>query len=270
MQQGRSFLGFRTRRAKVLILTEEGLTTFRNVLARVGLSDSEDLIVVSKRDLAKELQWPEVASHAVSDALLLGAEVPVVDTLTKWVGLQKDTENDSGTADYAMGPLEHAAQSGLAVIVVRHATKPERDVRLAGRGLSAFTGAVDISVNLTRSGDAATTRRVLSAVGRFDETPEQVMIELREGSYVALGTGSDAVSKDAAKLITVLLPRDEEAAITEAEVLARVKDANVTKGAGASALRDLLKMVILIAWGKVKGGTHSDTSGLKMFSHKAL
>ena len=50
----------------------------------------------------------------------------------------------------------------------------------SGRGSSAFGGAVDLVLNLRRpDGNTRGTLRVLKALSRFDETPPELVVELR-------------------------------------------------------------------------------------------
>ena len=134
-----------------------------------------------------------------------------------------------------------AAAEGLAVLLLRHDSKAGGDLGVAGRGSSAFTGAVDISLLLKRigSGDSP-TRRELQAVGRFDDTPAMLIIDLREGVYVPLGSTADAVKLDARNLILDTLHGDEENATTETELIESLEKEGVSKGTVGKALRELV------------------------------
>jgi hypothetical protein len=107
----------------------------------------------------------EAARWAVDN----GFAVLVVDTFTRWAGLEN--ENDNGEVTRKMKPLEQAAGLGLAVIILHQHGKGERrgfgrDVR----GASAFGDAVDILVEMNRSRELAnpTDQRSISSIGRFD------------------------------------------------------------------------------------------------------
>jgi hypothetical protein len=87
-----------------------------------------------------------------------------------------------------MAPLQEAAAGdGLAVVVLRHDRKSGGDVGDSGRGSSAFSGAVDVVLQLSRpEGQSRPGVRALKSLSRFDETPETLVIELTEAGYVAL------------------------------------------------------------------------------------
>lgn len=198
------------------------------------------MIILSKHEV-RDFSWPELVGHVVLEAKFRGATWLVIDTQAEWAGLAKDSENDSGSALWAMHPLQEAAAEGLAVLLLRHDSKAGGDVGVAGRGSSAFTGAVDISLLLKRSGSGdSSTRRELQAVGRFDDTPAMLVIDLRDGVYVPLGSTADALKLDAGNLILDTLPNLEGDATTETELIESVGESGVSKGTIGTALRELV------------------------------
>jgi DNA-binding transcriptional ArsR family regulator len=77
------------------------------------------------------------------------------------------------------------------VLVNRHRRKGgAADIADEGRGSSAFSGAVDVILTLRRKpGMSRPTIRELVAASRFDDTPEELIVELDpEAGYSALGT----------------------------------------------------------------------------------
>ena len=83
---GRPVLGESTTKSKAVWLTEQSPTSFRKVLERAGLTDTEDLLVLHWHDTIG-LEWPEVAKAAADKAVEFGAEVLVVDTLGQFAGI---------------------------------------------------------------------------------------------------------------------------------------------------------------------------------------
>ena len=126
---------------------------------------------------------------------------------------------------------------------------------VAGRGSSAFTGAVDISLLLRRSsqGDLA-TRRELLAVGRFDDTPSLLVLELRDGLYVPLGSAADAVKLDARDRTLEALPDSEGDAIDEAALKKLLDGSERSTGTIGSALRELVDEGVVKRIGEGKKG----------------
>ncbi len=198
---GDDFLGQPTTSTRVVWLTEQSPTSFRQVLRRAGLEQRQDLLLLSWHD-TRSHTWPQVVEAAVRKAREFGAGLLVVDTLSQFAGLQGDSENAAGDALRAMQPLQAAAAQGLAVLVCRHERKSGGDVGDSGRGSSATAGAVDIVLALRRpAGATRPTIRSLHGLSRLDGTPDEVMIELVDGRYVSLGTAHDVTAQEARQAI---------------------------------------------------------------------
>lgn len=229
---GERFMGLATARTGVVYLTEQSATTFAEALVRAGLQDREDLAVLLWRD-AVGAGWGRVVRGAVGEALRRGAGLLVVDTLPQFAGLRGDAENSASAALEAMRPLqETAAAHGLAVIVVRHERKSGGQVGDAGRGSSAFAGAVDVIVSVRRpEGNARPTVRELHALSRFDATPDELVVELTDEGYASLGTRAAVAEDEARAAILEALPEAE----SEAMGLNRLLEATGAKRTVAQA-----------------------------------
>ena len=234
---GDKFLDFRTRRTKVVYLTEQPDSTFRVALQRAGLLDRDDLFVLTW-STTRGKPWAEVALAAVEKCKEVGARLLVVDTLGQFAGLDGDQENSSGKALEAMRPLQVAAADGLGVMMARHDRKSGGEVGESGRGSSAFAGCVDIILALRRGeGNTRDTVRALHGLSRFDETPTTLMIELTESGYVALGSESAVAAKEARIAILDAAPGVVEKAIKEDGLIAA---AGVRRSTGREAMATLL------------------------------
>jgi hypothetical protein len=74
-----------------------------------------------------------------------------------------------------------------------------------------------------REGNSKKSQRVLHAVSRFAETPSELLIELKETGYVALGDPHEAVLRDAKDSIIENAPVSEPKAITLKELMESAK-----------------------------------------------
>src|SRR6202162_4741148 len=218
---GRDFLGYPTTKSPVVYLTEQSNTSFREALRRADLLDREDFMILSLHETMR-MDFRTVMGAAVRKALEIGAKVIVVDTLARWARLRGDMENSAGEGAEAVRPLkEAAANHGLAIIFARHERKAGGPVGDAARGSSAIGGEVDIILSLRRpAGHDRTVRQILS-LSRFDETPENLLIELRPEGYVALGNPVVAERDEAVEDLLRILPLTEEGAITINEIKLR-------------------------------------------------
>ncbi len=233
---GRTYLGEPTTYSPIVFLTEQPSASLRAVLERSGLASRADLRILLWRD-AHDVTWPEIVVMAVAECERVGARLLIVDTLPAFAGIRGDAENDAGAALAAIEPLQVAAADGLAVVVVRHARKAGGEVGESGRGSSAFTGAVDVVLQLARQATAARpTIRVLTALSRFDETPPEAVIELTDAGYVLLGDVAAVAFDEARRGILDVVP-ELPGGLTEAEIIEQVGGRKSSTG---EALRSLV------------------------------
>ena len=191
---GRPFLERETRPGPVVFLTEQPPASLREALARAGLTERDDVAVLLWHD-TRETKWPAVVDAAIGECRRLAARTLVIDTLPQFAGLRGDTENDAGAAFEAMAPLQAAAaDDGLAVLVTRHDRKGGGDVGESGRGSTAFTGSVDIVLQLRKPDQAPRPNiRALTSLSRFDETPAELLLELVDEGYIVLRDDSSSL-----------------------------------------------------------------------------
>ena len=248
---GASFLGRSTLKTPVVYLTEQPGVSFRQAMERADLLEREDLAVLPFYD-TRGMGWPEVAAAAVKECRRIGASLLVVDTLSQFAGLTGDKENNSGDALEAIRPLQEAAAEGIGVVVIRHERKSGGEVGDSGRGSSAFAGAVDIVVSLRRpEGNSSRNRRLLRSLSRFHETPADLLIELTDDGYVALGEPGETAVKDARDAILAAAPRTEMEALALKEL---VSGAKVSRQTAQRALDELVREGMLSRVGKGKRG----------------
>lgn len=190
---GRPFMGEETLRGPVVYLTEQPDTSFREALRRADLLERDDFRVLS-RLAALGFSWPEIVHLAGAECEETEAKLLVVDTLSPFAGLEGDAENNAGSAQLAVAPLQGiVSELNIAGIIARHSRKGGGEVGESGRGSSAFGGAVDILVSLRRrDGNAPKTQRAIHTLSRFDETPDSLIVDLTDSGYVALGSEEEA------------------------------------------------------------------------------
>jgi 5S rRNA maturation endonuclease (ribonuclease M5) len=181
---GRPFVGRSTRGRGVLLLTEEGATTFAEKARAFGIANHPRFHVLLRRQV--QASWPEVVGQARAYCREHDLDVMIVDTFDKWAGLRGDDENKSGPVLQALDPLMQASGDGLAVIVVSHQRKAAGDHGEAVRGSNAITGTVDVIVEIERVADVAHAR-ALVGTSRHTATPEELAVELTDDGYVDRG-----------------------------------------------------------------------------------
>lgn len=214
---GGTFLGQPCTPCPVVYQTEQSDGSLKEALRRAGLLDRHELYVMSWHH-ARSLAWPAAVAEATKYALEVGAGLLVVDTLGRWAGIVGDSENDAGAAMTAMEPLKLAASlHNLAVVTVRHGRKSGGEIGDDGRGSSAYGGEADIMLSLRRPEGNHAHRpnvRELQGIGRFDETPERVLIDLQGTTYELLGEETAIVHSEIRDAILSVLTTSEDNAMT--------------------------------------------------------
>jgi hypothetical protein len=99
------------------------------------------------------------------------------------------------------------------------------------------SGAADILLALRRANvEGHANRRTLEGVGRFDETPEQLVIEWQEGTYINLGD-SMTVERSAARGTLLDFLPSEPPGTSEANL---IEQTGIPRSTVRRALEDLM------------------------------
>lgn len=185
LSKGEPFLGRATRRSRILLLTEERRRTLAPKVQKHGLSDEVHRL---RHDQVAPTgaNWAEVVQASVAYCRENELDVLVVDTWPRWARIAE--ENAAGEVLATMTPIHEAAATGLAVVLAAHQRKARGSYGEGVRGSNALTGEVDVVVEIERATVIKDkTARVLLAVSRFDETPENLVIALEDEGYVVRG-----------------------------------------------------------------------------------
>jgi len=248
---GAPFIGEKTLQTPVVFLTEQNEVSFRAAMERAGLLGRPDFIVLFWHDTLG-ITWRDIVCGAVRECQRRGARVLVVDTIAQFARLAGDSENNAGDALEAMRPLQAAAAAGIAVLVLRHERKSGGEVGDSGRGSSAFAGAVDVVLSLRRpDGKVRPSVRVIHAVSRFSETPDELVIELTPDGYVAHGTAPDVAHQEALEIVLGAIPQSEGAAITIEQI---IDETSATRTTVQRAISELLAGMRIARTGKGRSG----------------
>ncbi len=226
---GLDFLGQPTSKTSVVYLTEQSASSFDRAIEIAGLRGRHDFTYLPFTETCG-MEWPDVA-HRVSQVCMdMDAYLLVVDTLSQFAGIAGDSENDAGAALAAMLPIQKIAAGGVGIVTVRHARKSGGDVEDAGRGSSAFDGAADLILSLRKpEGNQPENRRLLCSSGRYSgETHNDLLIELTDAGYVAIGNQQETVINDAKEAILATAPRSEAEAVSTADLAESAKISKVT------------------------------------------
>ena len=234
--QGRPFLGYATTQTPVLLLAvEEHPRDVRQRLERFGLRKDDAVHVHRGRLTPSDRVDIEryIREHGIGLVLL--------DTLSRY--WQIKDENDNAQVMERISPfIDLAHETGATIVLVHHESKAGGAGGRGIRGGSALLAAVDQALMLEkRKGHAQARRRILRAIGRYDETPDELVIELADGEYRRVGTLVEASRGADTETVLAALSdapcRPETIATTTGLSLRRVRAALAALGGDPAKVR---------------------------------
>lgn len=185
--KGKPFLGFTTTPTGVLILAlEEHVQDVRCRLEELGV-DAEDSIYVHCGPLN-----PGDATIQALGGYIKEYDIGliVVDTLSHYWRI--DDENNNAEVVKRCSPLLALAhQADCCVLLIHHDNKTGGTGGRSIRGGGALLALVDQALMLESHPKGGDRQRVLRTLGRFSESPKDLVIELQDGAYVNLGSLDD-------------------------------------------------------------------------------
>jgi len=193
------------RPGKVLVVTEEIEGHWKRRCGDLGIGDHVHIASRPFMGRPSQSDWEELIDLMAEDVEHVGYDLVVIDT---WQAANPcRDENSSADTVAALAPLARLSGSGAAILLVHHPRKGDAGQGQASRGSGALTGWVDTIVELRRynPGDNSDRRRVLQAYGRFDETPDEVVIELTDDGYIRVGSSGEAKQSDRFEVIAEVL-----------------------------------------------------------------
>lgn len=265
MLQGAPFLGLETAlgsEEKVAVLSEEPEGLVADRLRSLGLETERLLLAFKHRCHGRPLL------DLVGEAIEAAAALVVVDTMAAWTGIED--ENSAPEMEAALRPIISLCQEkGASLLLLHHLRKSDGPEGTAHRGSGHLVAMTDVALELRRpEGNAPAGRRVLKALSRYQETPEELVIELDDGAYSAVGSRKDMGQRQAREALLAVLPGPSEAPIRfeddqegdqegEESIMRRLADA------GLKVKRTTLQRALaeLVASGRVErlgGGTRGD------------
>lgn len=207
LQAGTAFLGHEAVECRTLVISEESTAIWRGRRDALGLDDHLAVMCRPMRSKPTLEQWEHFVDHVLAEAE--GRfDLVAFDTLSAFVPWQN--ENSSAEIMASITPLNRLTEAGLGVLAFHHHGKGHQSNGREARGSTALAGAVDVLMNMKfhNAADSNDRRRILSGLGRFEETPSDMVIALAEdsSSYTSEGDRKETVAADGRQAILAALP----------------------------------------------------------------
>jgi hypothetical protein len=198
LQTGTPFLGHGTQACRTLVVSEEPSVKWEERRDRLQLGDALELMCRPMRAKPTLLEW--IGFLTFLQSRVKGKyDLVVFDTIASFAPWRD--ENDSAEVEATIRPLSLLMEdAGAAVMLVHHIGKSDGREGRAARGSTALSASADILLELRPHtlSDISNRRRVLTGIGRYDETPGRVVAELApDGSnyVVVAGRGEEAAGE---------------------------------------------------------------------------
>jgi hypothetical protein len=207
-QTGGTFCGLDIAPARVLFVTEESEAHWADRRDKLGLEDHIRFLIRPFKAKPAADQWHRFLDYLGALCQQAPTDLIVFDCLANLWPVRD--ENDASQVQAALMPL-HQVSEQAGLFLVHHNRKGDGEEATACRGSGALTAFVDTILELRRFNvkDRADRKRILTGYGRYDETPEELVIELtEEGTYVGHGTRHQVNVKDLTNTIALLLPNE--------------------------------------------------------------
>jgi hypothetical protein len=209
MREGVALCGLEVTPATVLYITEEPEWRWAKRRDALGIGDNVHFICRPFARKPTAAQWLLFIDHVRRHAAEIGANLIVFDTLSALWPVY--IENDAGEVQAALMPLWPLTEQS-AVLLVHHLKKGDGSEATGSRGSGALPGFVDTIVELRRHepNDHQCRKRVITAYGRDDDTPPEVIIELDAATneYRGLGDRKAMKREEITRVLLGVLPAE--------------------------------------------------------------
>jgi hypothetical protein len=207
LERDQQFCGREVRASRALYVTEEHESLWAQRRDQVGLKDHLEFLIrpfVVKPDMK---QWLAFLCYLQKVCAERAYDLIVFDTISNLWPVRD--ENDNAKVQECLMPLR-AVTKDACLKLVHHFRKGDGTEATSSRGAGALPGFCDTIMELRRydASNRKDRRRVLTAYGRYPETEEvaEVVVELGEDGYEAMGDRADVSFRALADQIEELLP----------------------------------------------------------------
>ena len=190
-----SFCGHEIVPSRVLYVTEEDQETWAERRDALGIGDHVGMINRPFMGRSNPAQWSAFVGALVRAVQDYGFDLVVFDTISKLWPVRE--ENDANQVEDALMPLWQITNTGAALLLVHHTRKSDGKEFTAARGSGGLSAFAETLVEMRRySEKRRDTRRLLTAAGRYTETPDRWVVDLTAAGYVGLGDPDDVPGGD--------------------------------------------------------------------------
>lgn len=258
-------VGGAIKQGRALLIAEESSGLWAKRRDQIGLTDSCEFLCLPFKGRPTFVEWRAFIKYVAGLVEDKKYDLVVFDTIS--ILLPVVSENDAAEVNSALMPLHAITEAGAGLLLVHHPRKGDGTEGQASRGSGALPGWVDIILEFRRY-DAQNNedcRRTLKAFSRFDETPNEAVIELRDGQYRLVGSKSDARQGDRLEVLREIIGNNS-AGMTAEEVHEAWPESGTVPKPGIRTIRGDFAKGVTAGWFK-SSGTGKRDDPLRYFNH---
>lgn len=176
---------------RVLYVSEEHEELWAERRDNLNIGDHVGMISRPFKGRPSPAEWSAFLGSLIAAVEKHRFEVVIIDTLSKLWPVRE--ENDAGQVEEALMPLWQLTNTGVAMMLVHHSRKSDGGQFTGSRGSGGLPAFCETLMELRREdeNDSKNNNRILTAAGRYRETPAKWKIELTGDGYVSHGNPDD-------------------------------------------------------------------------------
>lgn len=172
--------------SKVLYVTEEHEELWAERRDDLGIGDHIGIVCRPFRGRPSPAEWVEFIAKLVAAVTDHQFDLVVLDSISKLWPVRE--ENDAGQVEEALMPLWAITNLGAALFLVHHTRKAGGGEFTGSRGSGGLPAFCETLIEFRRAEDnTKDPKRLMSAKGRYKETPDKLLVELTPAGYVSRG-----------------------------------------------------------------------------------
>jgi hypothetical protein len=185
---GRSeqFLGLPITASRVLYVSEEHEELWAERRDDLNIGDHVGMVCRPFRGRPSPAEWAAFIGKLVGIVQKHRFDLVVMDTISKLWPVRE--ENDAGQVEDALMPVWAITDGGAGLVLVHHNRKSDGKEFTGSRGSGGLPAFCETLIEFRRASDESKDRkRLLTGGGRYRETPDKLLIELKPEGYVSHG-----------------------------------------------------------------------------------
>lgn len=180
------FLGQKITAARVLYVSEEHEELWAERRDELNIGDHVGMICRPFRGRPSPGEWAAFLGSLTNTVIEHRFDLVIMDTISKLWPVRE--ENDAGQVEDALMPVWSITNGGAGLVLVHHNRKSDGKEFTGSRGSGGLPAFCETLMEFRRaSEDSKDRKRIISAAGRYRETPDKLLIELQPSGYVSHG-----------------------------------------------------------------------------------